>query len=82
VHPFNVAYGSFSTEFGRRASDLQRKPTPSSWEQAHRLLPSRARPLRAILRIDELAAEAFVKLLGVFALGRAKDIRIDIAVQV
>ena len=40
------------------------------------ILSPRARPLGAVLRIDELAAEAFAKLLGVLALGKAEDIHV------
>jgi hypothetical protein len=40
-------------------------------------LSRRARPLGAVLRTEELTAEAFSELLGVFALGEAEDVHVS-----
>ena len=33
-------------------------------------------PVRAVFRVDELTAEALLKLLGVLALGEAEDVHV------
>jgi hypothetical protein len=54
-----------------------------AWRLSGRIILSpRARPLGAVLRIDELATEALAELLGVLALGKAEDVRVgSIAIE-
>ena len=63
----------FIDELAECSADLAGVAVASAHENA---LAPRAKPLAAVLRIDELTAKAIAELFGVLALGKAKDVHI------